>query len=116
MKRVVQKLEKTFSEIHVSDGVDRLVDSNGSGDLTVMVGPVVLEVLHVPLVDNNYYSLSVISLHLSEDILTSLVNNDSLQVREEVGHGGNIPVDKVSVKALLRIGRGSNKVELSSLR
>ena len=62
---VVQPLEETFSQVHVANGVN-IFELNGAGDLSVPVGPVVFNALHVPLVDQDYNFVSFSLLNLLE--------------------------------------------------
>ena len=52
--RVVESLEQTDSEIHVTDWVDSFREVDASWHLSISVSPVVLDALHVHLVDNDY--------------------------------------------------------------
>ena len=53
MKSIVKSLEQTIFKIHVADWVNSLWEVDTSWYLTISVGPVVLETLHVELVANN---------------------------------------------------------------
>jgi hypothetical protein len=50
---VVETLEKTLAQVHITDGVDGLSEDNGAGELTVAIAPVVLDTFQVPLVDED---------------------------------------------------------------
>lgn len=52
MEVVIKSLEKTVSEIHITNWVDALWEVDASWKLTVSGSPVVLDAFHVPLVDN----------------------------------------------------------------
>ena len=82
MQVVVQSLEQTVTEVHVTDGVD-VLEVNTSGQLAVVMSPVVLDALHVPLVDDHNDFLGWVSIDGSEQVIVSLVNDDTLLVREE---------------------------------
>jgi len=69
VQRVVEHLEEALSQVHVSDGVDGFHELHGSGDLSVVVRPVVLEVLHVPLVDDHDHAFGLVLLHCAEDFV-----------------------------------------------
>lgn len=77
MKVVVKSLEKTFSQVHVTDGV-HVLKLNRAGNLTKSVSPVVLDALHVPLVDYNYDTVTLGLLNLLEQIFVSLIHKDRL--------------------------------------
>jgi hypothetical protein len=47
---IVKHFKETLPEVHVSNGVDRFHEIDRARKLSIMMGPVVLEVLHVPLV------------------------------------------------------------------
>lgn len=86
MQVVVESLEKTITEVHVTNWVDTFREGHTSWQLTVSVGPFVLNTLHVPLVDDDNNSLVVARVNLSEEILVSLVDKDGLELREEDVH------------------------------
>jgi len=77
MKVVVKSLEKTISQVHVTDGVN-VLKLNRAGDLTKSVSPVVLNALHVPLVDYDHDAFTLGILNLLEQIFVPLINKDRL--------------------------------------
>ena len=101
MKSVVKSLEETVSKIHISDRVDTLWESDGSWKLAVPSSPVVLNSLHMPLVDDNDYLLFRAFVDCCEQVIIPLVNKDLLETWEEDGHGLDEPVHKVRISALL---------------
>lgn len=74
MKGIVQTLEKTLAEIHITNRVDGFGENDTSRKLTVAVAPVVLNTFKMPLVnqDNNFLALRLI--YCLEEILIALVN------------------------------------------
>ena len=108
MKRIVQFIEQTFSEVHVSNRVDGFCDEDRAGNLAVPVSPVVLNSLHVPLVDkyDDLVALSVINR--SKQILIFIVDKDFLQAREEDLCVLDVPVGACGVHALFGEGRRAN--------
>lgn len=101
MKGVVKSLEKTVSKIHISDNIDAFWESDRSWELSVSVSPVVLDTLHVPLVDQDNNFLFRALINLSEKVIVSLINENTLEFWEENGEGLNVPVDEIWVQALL---------------
>lgn len=53
MKSVVHACEQTFSHIEVTNGVDSFREMDTSWQLTITGRPLVLNALHVPLVDDD---------------------------------------------------------------
>jgi len=60
-----------------------------------------LNSFHVPLIDYNDYSLSLCLINLFEEILISLINEYSLELREEYISGLNIPIHCFGIQAFL---------------
>jgi hypothetical protein len=60
----------------------------------------VLDTLHMPLVNNNNDFLAFGIVDFFKKLLVLLVNTDSLPLGEESRHSLNIPVDEVLVHAL----------------
>ena len=83
MESVVESLEKTVLEVHVTDWVNAFWEVNTSWHLTVSMGPVVLDTLHVELVANNDDFLGRGSIDLSEKVFVTLINKDLLESWEE---------------------------------
>lgn len=101
MKSVVQPLEQTVLKVHVSDGVDALGEVHASWQLTVSGGPLVLDALHVPLVDHGNNALLRAAVDVLEEILVSLVDEDALVLWEVDVESLDVPVNQVGVQALL---------------
>ena len=101
MQRVVQSLEQTIAQVHITNGVDAFGEVHTARYLTVAVAPVMLDSLQVPLVDDNDDLISLALVNLSEEVLITLVNEDLLQLGEEDASSLNVPVDKVLIEALL---------------
>ena len=100
MQGVVQSLEQTVSQVHVSDWVDSLCEVHASWELSVSMSPVVLDTFHVPLVDHHHNLLFLGLVDLSEQFSVFIVDEDALEPWEENSSVLNIPVDQVLVKAL----------------
>ena len=83
MQVVVESLEQTFAQVHVANGVDTLRELNGARNLTVAVGPMVLNSFHVPLVDENDNLVTLSLIDFCEQILVSLIDQDLLDLGEE---------------------------------
>ena len=101
MERVVESLEQTLAQVHISDWVDGLGEDYRAGELTVAVAPVVLDTLEMPLVHEDDNLLTGALINLSEEILIALVNKNFLQSGEEDLSALDVPVDQVLIKALL---------------
>ena len=85
VESVVQSLEETVSQVHISDHVDAVWEGNRSRKLSVSVSPVVLDTLHVPLVDQDNNFLFRAPINLSEKVIVSLINENTLEFWEENG-------------------------------
>lgn len=101
MKSVVQPLEQTVLKVHVSDGVNALGEVHASWQLTVSGGPLVLDALHVPLVDHGHNALLRAAVDVLEEILVSLVDEDALVLWEVDVESLDVPVNQVGVQTLL---------------
>ena len=101
VERVVESLEETLAQVHITDGVDGVTEDNGAGDLAIAAAPVVLNTLEMPLVNKHNYFLCRVLINLSEKILITLVHKDLLKSGEEDLSGLSVPVDQVLIKALL---------------
>jgi len=114
---VVQSLEETFAQVHVSNGVNAFWELNGARNLSVPVAPVVFNAFHVPLVDEHDNLLAGLrgSVYFLEQGLVSLINHDLLDLGEENGSGLNEPVELVLVQALLCEGGGARKADLGAV-
>lgn len=80
---VVQTLEETLSQVHVTDGIDAVRELHRAGKLSVAVAPVVLDALQMPLIDKHDDLLAFTLVDLLEEVLVSLVNEDLLDLGEE---------------------------------
>jgi len=101
VKRIIKTLEETFSQVHVTDGINGLCKDHTSWKLAVAVAPVVLDTLNMPLVHKYYDLLCLALINLLEKILIALVNKNLLQSGEENSRALNVPVDEVLIEALL---------------
>jgi hypothetical protein len=76
MQDVVQSLEKTVSQVHVSNWID-ILEMNASWKLSVRVCPFVFNSLHMPLVHYNNNFISLTFVYLFEKVLVSLINENA---------------------------------------
>jgi len=98
MESIVQSLEKTVLQVHISDRVNSIWECDTSWHLSISVSPVVLDSFHVPLVDDNNYFLGSRFINSCKKVVVSLINKDSFEFWEENTQRLNVPVDKVRVK------------------
>jgi hypothetical protein len=109
---VKEALEETLSQVHITDGVNGLSKSDWARKLTIAVAPVMLDALKMPLVHKDNDLLALALINLLEEVLVSLVDEDLLDLGEEDLRRGNVPVDKVLIKALLSECLGANLSDL----
>jgi hypothetical protein len=57
MKGIVKSLEKTISQVQITDWVNSILEVYASWHLAVSGSPLMLDTFHMPLVDHNYDSL-----------------------------------------------------------
>lgn len=114
---VVESLEQTFTQVHVTNRVDALGELNRARHLTISVAPVMLDTFQVPLVhkDDNFFAWFALGVYFLEQLLVAFINNDLLEFGEEYVKGLNIPVDLVLVEALLSEGDGANETDLCAI-
>lgn len=105
VKRVVESLEETVSKIHISNNINTIGEVDASWHLSVSVSPVVLNSLHMPLVDDHNDFLMGTFVDGLEEIFISLINENLFEFWEEKIKGLNIPVHKVRIKASLGVLR-----------
>jgi hypothetical protein len=96
---VIHSLEKTFSQVHISDWVDWFSVCNWSWILPISVTPVMLNTFQMPLIHYYYYFLSFALIDWSEDVLVSLIDEYFLHSREENVCASNVPVDQMLIQA-----------------
>lgn len=102
VKRIVEALEETVTEVHVANRINTLRELYTAWELAVQVSPLVLNALHMPLVDHNNNSLLRTLINGLKEVLVTLIHKDLLQAREVNINVLDIPVDKVRIYALLR--------------
>jgi hypothetical protein len=107
VKVIVEALEETLAEVHVSDGIDRLGEVDRTRQLSVVMAPVVLDTFKMPLINQDNDLVALSTVYLLVEILIPLVNKDLLQSREEDLRALNVPVDEVLVEALFGEGLGA---------
>jgi hypothetical protein len=108
VKVVVKSLEKTVSEIHITNWVDALWEVDASRKLTVSGCPVVLNSFHVPLVDNDNNFFLRCGIDMFEKIFISFVDEYSFQLWEVNIKILNVPVDLVLIETFFRKLRWSS--------
>jgi hypothetical protein len=86
VQRVVESLEQTILQVHVSDRVDAFWECDTSWHLSVSMSPVVLDTLHMMLVDDNDNFLMLRLINLRENIIISVIDKDLLEFRQENTH------------------------------
>ena len=101
MQGVVQPLEETVAHVEVADGVDTLRELDAARHLTVVMRPVVLNAFHVPLVDDDDNFLLWALVDGLEEVIITLVDDNTFDSREEDIERLDEPVDRVRVDALL---------------
>ena len=89
---VVETLEETLAQVHVSNGVDAFWELNRAGQLSISVAPVVLNAFQVPLVDQDHNLLALCLVYLLEQILVLFVHEDLLELGEEDRRVLGVPV------------------------
>lgn len=101
MESIVKTLEQTITQVHITNGINSLWEVHTSWHLTISVSPLVLNSLHVPLVDDDHNFLLGALVNCLEKILISLVNEDLFESWEVNVHVLNIPVQYVRICTLL---------------
>lgn len=101
MQVVVETLEQTIAQVHVSNRINSLSELHTSWHLTVSVSPLMLNTLHVPLVYNDDNLLLRAFINGLEKILVTLIHENLLESWEEDVQVLNVPVDKIWVGTLL---------------
>jgi len=101
VQRIVQALEETLSQVHITDGINGLGEVDATRKLSIAVAPVVLNTFEMPLIydHNDFFSFALIDL--LEKILITLINKDLLQSGEEDVCTLSVPVDEMLIKAFL---------------
>ena len=101
MKSIVKSLEQTILQIHISDWIYTIWEWNTSWYLTISLSPVMLNSLHVPLVNDNNNFFMLWFINDSEKIIISLVDKDFFVFWEENIHRLDIPVNQMRIKTFL---------------
>jgi len=101
MQVIVEALEETLAEVHVTNWIDAVREVNATGYLAVPVCPVMLDALHVPLVYNDDDLITLGLIDLLEESLVLLIDQNFLDLGEENIGGLNIPVHLASIEAFL---------------
>ena len=103
---VVESIEETLAEVHITNRVDPLREMDATWHLTIAMSPMVFNALHVPLVDDDDNFLFRALIDGLEEVVVALVDDDALDGREEDVEGLDEPVDHVRVDASLgELGR-----------
>ena len=93
VQSVVKSLEQTFSQVHISNWVNRLIEDHASRQLSIPLAPVVLNTFKMPLVDHSNDLLGIRPVDINEQSFVSFVDEDVLKLREENFCARYIPVD-----------------------
>jgi len=113
---VEQTLEKTFTQVHVTDGVNWLSEVYTAGQLAVTVAPMVLDALQMPLVYDDNDTSAFALVDLLEQVFIAFVNENLLQPWEEYIRALNVPVDQMLIETLLRECLRASLCNLMSVR
>ena len=97
MQVVIETAKESFSQVHVTNGVDWLLEGNTSWQLTVSEAPVMLDTLQMPLIHEDYNLFALWLVDVFEEILVSLVDEDFLNLGEENFTALNVPVNQVLI-------------------
>ena len=101
MQVVVETLEETIAQVHVSDRINTLREVHTSWHLAVSVSPLMLNTLHMPLVYNNDNLFFRAFIDGLEKILVSLIDENLLESGEVDVQILDEPVNKIRVSTLL---------------
>lgn len=112
LQRVIESLEKTLTQVHITDRVDGISEDHRAGELAVAIAPVVLDTFQMPLVDEDDDLLALRLVNCLEEFLIALVNEDLLQLGEEDVCRLCVPVNEVLIKALLCESLGVSLMDL----
>jgi hypothetical protein len=93
VKIIVESLEQTLSQVHITNGINTVLEGHRSRELAITMAPEVLNTLHVPLVHNGYDFLTLTLINVFEEVFISLIYEDFLQAREENIKVLNVPID-----------------------
>jgi len=74
---VVQPVEQTFSQRHVTNWVD-VLELDRAGNLTISMGPFMFDSFHVPLVNDNNNAIALGVINCFEKVNVTLVHKDFL--------------------------------------
>lgn len=74
---VVQPVEQTFSQRHVTNWVD-VLKLDRARNLTISMSPFMLDAFHVPLVNDSNNSITLCLVNLLEKVLVTLIHEDFL--------------------------------------
>lgn len=74
---VVQPVEQTFSQRHVTNWVD-VLELDRAGNLTISMGPFMLDAFHVPLVNDGDNGITLCLVDLLEEVLVTVIHEDFL--------------------------------------
>ena len=83
VKIVVQPIKQTLAEVHVSNWINSFREFDAARNLAIAMGPVMLNALHVPLVDNNDNFVSLSLVNLLKEIIITFINENLLHLWEE---------------------------------
>jgi len=112
---IVKSLEQTFAQVHVADWVDSFRELNTARQLPVSVTPLVLNSLHVPLVDQHDDLVSLSAVNLLKQFVVTFINEYFFEFGEEDVCRLDEPVQLVLVQALFGESSRTNKAKLDSV-
>ena len=112
VKIVVQPIKQTLAEVHVSNWIYSIREFDTARNLAIAMGPVMLNALHVPLVDNNDNFVSLSLVNLLKEIIITFINENLLHLWEENVTCLDEPVHIGSIQALFGEGSRTYHVDL----
>lgn len=106
---IVETLEKTLTQVHIADRINTFGELNRAWQLAVSVAPVMLDTLHMPLVDDDNDSLALGLINLFEELFVLLIDENSLELREESSACLRVPINLMLIQAFLGEGSWTHK-------
>ena len=109
---VVEPIKQTLAEIHVTNRIYSFREFDATWNLAIAMSPVMLNALHVPLVDNNDNFVSLSLVNLLKEIIITFINENLLHLWEENITCLDEPVHIGSIQALFGEGSRPYHVDL----
>lgn len=113
---IVESLEKTLAQIHVSDRVNTFWEFNRAGHLSIAMTPLMLNSFHMPLIDEHNDFLAFCFVNLLEQLFISLIYEKFLVLIEKNVHALDVPVYLMRVHTLFRVGSWTIESDFLSFR